>query len=515
MTIKNQQYTLLVVIGVIFSLMFGIAVEANRLSGEHRANSQVMAQLIKEVFEINLVSGDYLLKHHGRPLRQMELRLASLAKLLDKPQFSEPESRDIHSGMQQELKKARQIFEKLNAAHIRIYEQYHVEVSESLDSYAHQEIEDLAMNLSINSLALVNSTNRLIKLTSEKAANDVAFYDRLMFGGLLFSFALLTLSVAKFSRRFVRSIGVLRAGAEQIESGNLQHRFSPKGTDEFSNLARAFDSMTESLQKSEILQHQMNAELEKRVIERTEHLATAVESLKRSNQELEQFAYVASHDLQEPLRMISSFSQLLAQEYRGKLDGEADEYIHYVVDGANRMQSLIQDLLSYSRVDSRGKPFEEVDLNYILGAVHSSLQLQIQETAAVIGISPLPTIISDSLQMTQLFQNLLSNSLKFRGNVLPLIQVSACDEVDFWHFTVSDNGIGIEAQYFERIFKIFQRLHTRAEYPGTGIGLAVCKRIVERHGGRIWVESEPGKGTAFHFTISKSAAQKIQPDDYR
>jgi light-regulated signal transduction histidine kinase (bacteriophytochrome) len=267
------------------------------------------------------------------------------------------------------------------------------------------------------------------------------------------------------------------------------------------------------LKKASVIQLILNAELEERVRLRTENLATAVESLKRSNQELEQFAYVASHDLQEPLRMISSFAQLLAQEYRGKLDQEADEYIHYVVDGANRMQSLIQDLLSYSRVLSRGKPFEEVDLNQVLGEVHSSLQLLIQENGAAIGHDSLPMIICDASQMSQLFQNLISNSLKFRRDELPLIQISARDEGEFWHFTVSDNGIGIEEQYFERIFKIFQRLHTKAEYPGTGIGLAVCQRIVEKHGGRTWIESEPGKGTTVHFTISKSTSNEIRLDD--
>jgi PAS domain S-box-containing protein len=257
---------------------------------------------------------------------------------------------------------------------------------------------------------------------------------------------------------------------------------------------------------------QLNTELDERVRLRTENLTTAIKTLKRSNQDLEQFAYVASHDLQEPLRMVASFTQLLAQKYRGKLDQEADEYIHFVVDGANRMQSLIQDLLSYSRVSSRGRQVEGVDLNQILGAVHSSLQRQIQETGAVIGHDALPTILSDASQMTQLFQNLLSNALKFRRSELPLIRVSGCDEGDSWHFTISDNGIGIEPQYFQRIFKIFQRLHTRAEYPGTGIGLAVCKRIVERHGGRIWVASEPGQGTTVHFTLSKTATNEFMPD---
>jgi PAS domain S-box-containing protein len=234
-----------------------------------------------------------------------------------------------------------------------------------------------------------------------------------------------------------------------------------------------------------------------------EHLKAALAELERSNKELEQFAYVASHDLQEPLRMVSSYTQLLAERYEGQLDEKADKYIGYAVDGAVRMQQLINDLLTYSRVSTRGRTFEVADSHALLGAAIRNLAVVIEDSQAVIFTDELPEVHGDPAQLVQLFQNLLSNAIKFRGGDLPQVHVSTRDAGSEWVFSVRDNGIGMDPQYAERIFVIFQRLHTRDEYPGTGIGLAVCKRIVERHGGRIWVESEVGKGSTFCFSLPK------------
>ncbi len=228
-----------------------------------------------------------------------------------------------------------------------------------------------------------------------------------------------------------------------------------------------------------------------------------MEKLKVSNAELEQFAYVASHDLQEPLRMVASYVQLLERRYKGKFDSDADEFIQYAVDGANRMRGLIDDLLTYSRVGRLGKPFEPTNLQMTLGIVIENLQASIIDTDATITHDKLPTINADSGQMVQLFQNLLGNAIKFHSQMPPRIHVSAKEQDNQYLFSVSDNGIGIDPQYFDRLFKIFQRLHTKQEYPGSGIGLVICKRIVERHGGKIWLESEPGKGSTIYFTLSK------------
>jgi len=232
-------------------------------------------------------------------------------------------------------------------------------------------------------------------------------------------------------------------------------------------------------------------------------LHAAHEELKRSNAELAQFAYVASHDLQEPLRMVSSYTQLLARRYADRLDGDAKEFMAYVVDGAARMKQLIEDLLAYSRVGTRGRQVHEVAVEAPLRRAIANLRAAIEEASASVSFDALPTVPADESQLAQLFQNLIGNALKFRSPSVPRIHVSCSEREREWEFSVADNGIGIEPQYFERIFMVFQRLHNKTEYPGTGIGLAICKKVVERHNGRIWVESVPDQGTTFHFTLPK------------
>jgi PAS domain S-box-containing protein len=224
--------------------------------------------------------------------------------------------------------------------------------------------------------------------------------------------------------------------------------------------------------------------------------------LERSNAELEQFAYVASHDLQEPLRMVANYTELLAQRYRGQLDEKADKYIHYACDGARRMQRLVSDLLAYSRVGSQGKALLPVDAAKVLARVLESLQRLVRETGASIECGGLPTVLADEGQLSQLFQNLLSNALKFRSEAPPRIVVAAVPAGPRWQFSVADNGIGLDMRFAERIFQMFQRLHELGRYEGSGIGLAIAKRIVERHGGTISVESQPGAGTTFRFSLA-------------
>jgi PAS domain S-box-containing protein len=265
-----------------------------------------------------------------------------------------------------------------------------------------------------------------------------------------------------------------------------------------------------------------HGELEQRVQERTRDLKTSNELLEleiverkraqgilaqqsaelaRSNSELEQFAYIASHDLQEPLRMVGSYVQLLERNYKNLFDAKGEEYIAYAVDGAKRMQMLINDLLAYSRVGTQGNEFALTDCAGVAGLAIKNLQKAIQESGATITCELLPTVRADRMQLLQLFQNLLGNAIKFRAEQPPEIHITAKHTDGFWQFAVKDNGIGIEPRHFERIFLIFQRLHNRRQYPGTGMGLAICKKIVDRHGGTIWPVSEPGKGTTFFFTL--------------
>jgi light-regulated signal transduction histidine kinase (bacteriophytochrome) len=230
------------------------------------------------------------------------------------------------------------------------------------------------------------------------------------------------------------------------------------------------------------------------------------EELGRSNAELEQFAYVASHDLQEPLRMVASYLELLESRYKGQLDGRADKYINYAVDGARRMQVLINELLDFSRVGTRGKPFEPMKVQAAFDDAMENLGRMVVEKQAVVTRGPLPAIMGDATQMIQVFQNLIGNALKFCTKSPPRVNVAAKRKGIEWEFSVSDNGIGIAPEHSQRIFQIFQRLHARDKFPGTGMGLAICKKVVERHGGCIWVESQPGEGSTFFFTIPQTCA---------
>jgi PAS domain S-box-containing protein len=240
-----------------------------------------------------------------------------------------------------------------------------------------------------------------------------------------------------------------------------------------------------------------------------ERLRATAADLARSNAELEQFAYVASHDLQEPLRMVASYTQLLGQRYTGKLGVDADEFIGFAVDGARRMQELINDLLTYSRVGTRALQLEPVDTAQVVDQVMSDLAAAIDDSHASVTRLSLPVIRGDAVQIRQLFQNLIANGIKFhRPDETPHVHISATRGDGVWTYSVSDNGIGIEPQYLERIFVLFQRLHSRAEYPGTGIGLAICKKIVERHGGQISVDSAPRRGTTFRLTLPVLRAER-------
>jgi signal transduction histidine kinase len=260
---------------------------------------------------------------------------------------------------------------------------------------------------------------------------------------------------------------------------------------------------------------QLNADLERKVADRTAELAERAKDLERSNMELQQFAYVASHDLQEPLRTIASFTQLLAKRYGDKLDDKAREFIAFAVDGSKRMQTLINDLLTFSRVGTQGRRLVSVSTDAVLDAVLKNLNRGIEESRAIITRDPLPIVLADELQLSQILQNLIGNAIKFRRNQAATVHIGAERTATGWNISVRDNGIGVAPEHSERIFVIFQRLHTKTQYPGTGIGLAICKKIAERHGGRIWLEPTPGGGSTFTFSIADGGSyeSKEQTDD--
>lgn len=275
------------------------------------------------------------------------------------------------------------------------------------------------------------------------------------------------------------------------------------------DLKRAVEREKESLRAVAEAEKKRLIEVETAYVqlEKTKNtLSEKTEELSRSNRDLEQFAYVASHDLQEPLRMVASYVELLARRYKNKLDTDANEFIEFAVDGSNRMKKLIQDLLAYSRVGTQAKAFAPVECQELFAVIMQDLKLLMEESGVTVTYddASLPTIMADGAQLIQVLENLITNAIKFRCADQPFVHISVKSDSNFWIFSVMDNGIGIKPEYFERIFVIFQRLHTKAQYSGTGIGLAVCKRIVERHKGRIWLESEEGKGSTFYFSIPKS-----------
>ena len=267
------------------------------------------------------------------------------------------------------------------------------------------------------------------------------------------------------------------------------------------SLARLPVAMRGALKEKELAEERKRAQIA---------LAQKVEELARSNRDLEQFAYVASHDLQEPLRMVAAYTQLLAERYQGKLDPQADKYINYAVDGATRMQTLIQDLLAFSRAGRQETGLKLTDFNEIVSQAVKNLQAAIQESGALVKYEHLPTIWANASQLQQVFQNLIGNAIKFRGPATPAIQIAAQEEGPEWLFSVADNGIGISAEHSGNIFVIFKRLHTRQEYPGNGIGLAICKKIIERHRGQIEALPRDGGGTIFRFTLPAGKSTEKQ-----
>jgi signal transduction histidine kinase len=326
---------------------------------------------------------------------------------------------------------------------------------------------------------------------------DVAFIG--IAAGLLLIVIMLTIGVR---RTTITPLARLAADARQVADGDFGHELSQRGPREVRDLGVDVDSMRERILSELSAVRAANTSLEQRS-----------HDLQRSNSELEQFAYVASHDLQEPLRKVASFCQLLQRRYGGQLDEKADQYIEYAVDGAKRMQMLINDLLAFSRVGRVEQERVPVPAAELLAQAQANLATAMRRARAEVEAGELPTVLAEPTLLTAVFQNLLSNAIKFRGERSPLIAVTAERDGDFWVFSVADNGIGISSEYADRIFVIFQRLHDKTTYPGTGIGLAMTRKIIEYHGGRIWLDTAAASGARFCFTLPVIAGELAVPED--
>ncbi len=342
--------------------------------------------------------------------------------------------------------------------------------------------------------------------TSLERINKQINISMLNIGFLLTVFGVLSTIIILFiSRTIAQPIANLMEGVKRISSGDLDYRIQVYSEDETGELSRAFNSMSESLKQAYKQLQEYSRGLEVKVEERTAQLQQVNAELTEINKELDEFTYIVSHDLQEPLRSIDAFSKFVYEDYKDKLTEEAKNYLERVRANAFRMKELIEDLLELSRLGRIQNPFEEIDVKVLLEPILERFTYTINEkNAEVIIKEPLPCVYCDKLRLGEVFANLIGNALKFSQNKeRPKVEIGGYQEGEFYCFYVKDNGIGIDKQYFEKIFGIFQRLHTIDKYPGTGAGLAICKKIIELHQGKIWLESEPGKGSTFYFALPK------------
>jgi len=472
-----------------------VLVHFNRLLKTEAQRESVAVEAMRETFELNLLTHEYLQQRTARTEEQWRQKYGSLAELLRTVEFSSLTDQVTLAQARCVVEELKGLFAKLTASPV---------VSQGLEDRVVGQFLTESRSLASLTSALSRSASRA-RENAQRRANMLTL---LLIGGMAAGVGTWLLLL---SRSITRPIRRLHRGAELLAAGQLDQKIGSAARDEIGELSRAFDSMAESLRQRIAERDQALEELRRHRDHLEELVQERTAALARSNAELERFAYVASHDLREPLRMVTSFIQLLDRRYHAVFDAEALQHIHFVIDGARRMDTLIQNLLDYARIGIHGREFATVDCNQMIRTVFRHLAPSIRDTRAVIAVNaPLPVVQGDEVQLVQLFQNLIGNAIKFcREGVPPRIEVSGWSEGADWHFSVRDNGIGIEPRFFERIFVIFQRLHGREEYPGTGIGLAICKKIVERHGGRIWVESQPSDGSVFHFTLPQRPSAKL------
>ena len=454
------------VLPVAFAAAIGLLlVYATHQVDRARAQAEAADAIAHGLFEVNILTREYAQHATDRVVAQWRARHDSLGRLLADAERSQNDELGLLASLRRDHAEKGRLFAELHATPAGPWR------------------ERLAGQMRTKAQAMYSTARQLAAQHQREVMAVQQRVDALVLGAVVVLAVVLASIQLLLSRTVIRCIGSLVYGIRMFAEGNLTHRIPPGGVAELDTVAAHFNRMADSLSEKDVDVKKYAAELA------------------RSNAELTQFSYVASHDLQEPLRMVTGYVQLLEKRLAGQLNAETREFMGYAVDGAQRMHQLIEDILAYSRVNTGGRPLEAVDSGAALEEARARLAVRITETGAELSVPALPRVSADRTQLAQLFQNLIGNALKYCKGQAPRVQIEARREDRHWRFSVSDNGIGIEPQYRERIFGIFQRLHTRSEYPGTGIGLAICKRIVERHGGEIGVETAPGGGSVFWFTL--------------
>jgi signal transduction histidine kinase len=472
---------------LVFVLIIGSILLWNSRQVENGIDQiRTSSQVVRSAFLLRTLMDEYLDYGDERPLRQWHKRNEFLGRIIN-------EIKEFQSIDQALLKDLEIKYQAVNSLHPQIIQLGSSgEQRPNLRALHQTLVGTMSVQLEelVNAAELLHTASQSLTLRKQKLAQTLILSTSLLMIGLI------ALILYQIKKTIVSPLQELSRGAEMIGEGNFNYFVEIKKDDEVGRLSKAFNTMSERLRTS---YDSLHSEIRER--------KRAEEELIRSNEDLQQFAYVASHDLQEPLRNVASCLQLLEKKYKNNLDAKADQYIHYAVESSVRMKTLILDLLTYSRIGTKGKPPQRLDCELILDQTVKNLRSAISETGAVITHDPLPAVLADDAQLSQVFQNLIGNGIKFRREEQPHIHVSAVKNKTEWIFSVKDNGIGIESRHLDRIFVIFQRLHKRSQYGGTGIGLAIVKKVVERHNGRVWVESEFGSGTTFYFTLPEKGIQ--------
>ncbi len=442
-------------------------------------NTEVLTREInRAVLDLSVLVSEFHSRRSPRVVKQFENRMRSLNEVLQQFNTALPEHRNLVSSM----------FLKASILQETFNDMGRLDPTNALSPKQKERAQRVLMHTVLSSsqslAALSSRLSRSFALRIDQIENGVLIGN--LVAGAIFMvivfglYAGFLVSVLRPLLRLRDSIMQMASPAQQDEAEKTEAR------NELEELSREFSRRHEALQKAEKV-------LQERALD-----------LERSNQELEQFAYVASHDLQEPLRAVASYAQLLQKRMSDKLDEKGEKYVQGLVDGSMRMQRLIEAILAFSRITTKGEKLLKVNCDHVLQDAMENLERKIEENDAVIEPDILPEVMGDRIQLISLFQNLLGNAIKFRSEAAPRIRIVVERDGDFWRFAFVDNGIGMEMEYADRVFKIFQRLHNRTEYPGEGVGLSFCKRIVERHGGHIWLQSQLGEGTTIFFTLKKA-----------